>query len=265
MAKKEEQEFDFEDLDEVSREVLRDVWRAEASQLGAEAAKAEAEAEKAKAEARKAIAEAKLSELELKSTRISVTREEASEKERLAKDEENLTFVFATGVTDSSVRACMSKLSQWHRMYPGKDFTIIINSEGGDVIDGMALFDHIIWLRDNGHEVNMVVRGMAASMGGILLQSASKRVVGKEAWVLVHRAAFLAMGKTFQVEDEVKWVKRVEDRIIDIFVARAKEACENGTAERAVTRQMIKKNWDRKDWWLTSEECVQLGIADEVG
>jgi len=110
----------------------------------------------------------------------------------------------------------------------------------------------------------MIVRGMAASMAGILLQSASHRVVGREAWVLIHRAAFGAMGKSFEIEDRVEWVKRVEQRIIDIFAERAAQAKEAGTAEAPLTRAKIKKNWERKDWWLTSEECIRYGVADEI-
>ena len=221
------------------------------------ATKLEAEAEKAMAEARKAKAEAQLEEIRL---------EEAQQKHRetLAADINNHTFYFGSSVTDSTVRTCMDKLTTWHRLEPGCDITIVMNSPGGDVIDGFALFDHILWIREQGHKVTMVVRGMAASMAGILLQAATERVVGKDAWVLIHRAAFGAMGKSFEIEDRVEWVKRVESRIIDIFVERARGAEEAGTADCPLTKAKIKKNWERKDWWLTSDECVRYGVADRV-
>lgn len=216
-----------------------------------------AEAAKARAEARQAEAEAGLAEVQLEDARRRVAEEAAS-------DSRNLTYVFATQVTESSVRACMNQLSTWHRTDPGAPLTIVLNSPGGDVVEGMALFDHIIWLREVGHEVTIIVRGMAASMAGILLQAASRRIVGREAWVLIHRAAFGAMGKSFEVEDRVEWVKRVEARIVDIFAERAEEAKTAGTATKPLTKARIKKNWERKDWWLSSDECVDLGIADEV-
>lgn len=72
---------------------------------------------------------------------------------------------------------------------------------------------------------------------------------------MIHRAAFGASGKTFEVEDEVEWVKRVERRILELFVQRT-----NGRLSAA----KIKRNWDRKDWWITSDEALELGLVDEV-
>ena len=256
---------ELEGMTEEDKVLLHAVWKEEALAVAAEAEKNRAEARKALAEARKAEAEAKSYELEAELTNFEVIKARRTEEDTLACDNLAMTYMFTTNFNEGSVKNCMMQLSKWHRQKPGCKMTIILNSPGGDVIDGMALFDHIIWLRDQGHEIDIVVRGMAASMWGILLQAGTKRILGKEAWVLIHRAAFLAIGKTFQVEDEVKWVKRIEDRIADIFVSRAKEAFDNGTATHPVTRRMIMKNWERKDWWLTSEECLELGIADEVG
>ena len=258
-------EIVYDELDEEAQAILKACWEAETEKAVAEAEKARAEAVKARAEAQTAEADALTSQLQAEEQQLTLDDLRKDRREEEATDNENLTYVFSSDVGSTSVKTCMMKLSQWHRLHPGQKITIILNSPGGDIIEGMALFDHIVWLRQEGHQVDIVVRGMAASMGGILLQSGSKRVVGKEAWVLIHRAAFLALGKTFQVEDEVKWVKRIEDRIIDIFVERAKEAEANGTCDKGVSKAMIKRNWDRKDWWLTSDECLKLGIVDEVG
>jgi len=168
------------------------------------AAKLEAEAEKARAEARKAHAEALDRERSAELTAIELERERRKAREEMASDRQNRTYVFGTSVNEASVKACMDTLSTWHRLEPGCEMTIVLNSPGGDVIEGMALFDHILWLREQGHRVVMIVRGMAASMAGILLQSASHRIVGREAWVLIHRAAFGAIGKSFEVEDRVE-------------------------------------------------------------
>jgi ATP-dependent protease ClpP protease subunit len=94
---------------------------------------------------------------------------------------------------------------------------------------------------------------MAASMAGILLQAGDTRWIGQQAWLMIHRAAFGAYGKTFEIEDEVKFVKRVEERILDIFTSRSQ-----------LTRNKIKRNWERKDWWISAEEAVDLKLVDEV-
>ena len=70
---------------------------------------------------------------------------------------------------------------------------------------------------------------------------------------MIHRAAFGAWGKTFEIEDEVKFVKRLEERIIDIFTSRSD-----------LTRNKIKRNWDRKDWWISADEAVECKLVDEI-
>lgn len=117
----------------------------------------------------------------------------------------------------------------------------------------MELFDFIQHLRNKGHHITTGTLGMAASMAGILLQSGDTRWVGHQAWLMIHRAAFGAYGKTFEVEDEVKLVKRMEERILDIFTTRSK-----------LTANKIKRNWDRKDWWISADEALQAGLVDEV-
>ena len=57
----------------------------------------------------------------------------------------------------------------------------------------------------------------------------------------------------FEIEDEVKLVKRIEERCVDIFVARSK-----------LSKQKIKRNWDRKDWWIDADECLECGLVDEI-
>jgi ATP-dependent Clp protease protease subunit len=94
---------------------------------------------------------------------------------------------------------------------------------------------------------------MAASMGGILMQAGDKRWASGQSWYLIHRASFGAGGKTFEVEDEVEWIKRIEKRIINIFVSRSH-----------LTEAKIKRNWDRKDWWIDADQALEFGLVDEI-
>lgn len=220
----------------------------EAAKLIAEADAASAAAEKARAEARKASADARRAELELG----KAFRAEAAE---LSKDEHHHVYRFIGTVTTASVAACISKLNEWHRQQPGCDIEIVFTSPGGSVIDGFVLFDYVRGLSAAGHTVTVGVLGIAASMAGILLQMGDHRWVGREGWIMIHRAAFGAQGKTFEIEDEVEWVRRVEARILDIFVTRS---------GGLLTAAKIKRNWDRKDWWLASDQALALGIVDEV-
>jgi len=147
----------------------------------------------------------------------------------------------------------MKRLTEWSRLDPKCDIEIIFSSPGGSIIDGFELFDHIQHLRNKGHHVTTGTLGMAASMAGILLQAGDTRWVGHQAWIMIHRAAFGAYGKTYEVEDEVEFVKRIEERILDIFTSRTK-----------LTKQKIKRNWDRKDWWISADEAIELHLVDEI-
>jgi len=219
----------------------------------AEAKKAAAEAEKALAEARKANAEADQAELSVRLEHIEVDQAENAADNRAAGDEFHHIYRFVGGVDGGSVERCMKKLTQWSRLDPGCDIEVIFYSPGGAVISGLALFDYIRSLANQGHRITTGATGMAASMGSILVQAGDHRWMSAEAWYMIHRAAFGAAGKTFEIEDEVEWVKRIERRIIAIFCANSK-----------LTPQKIKRNWHRKDWWLDADECLSIGLVDEI-
>ncbi len=227
--------------------------------------------EKALAEAAKFDSEKKRADLDSERYKLSVERESfVVERERHnqaewhANDMLQHVHYFIGVVNEGTVGRCLGVLDLWDRMDPGCDITIVFNSPGGSVTDGMALFDHIQVIRGNGHKVTTIAEGEAASMAGILLQAGDHRIMGRESWVLIHQASFGAMGSTYKVEDMVEWVKRVQNRIVDIFVTRAKEAGEAGTASKPLTTAFVKKNWERKDWWISSDECLKYGIVDEV-
>lgn len=215
-------------------------------EIKADVARTLAETKKLEAETRKAEAEALVAELDARSEYRKREREKAG-------DEENYLYRFAGEVSKNSVNNCMKKLTQWSRLNPKCDIEIIFSSPGGSIIDGFELFDFIQDLRSRGHHITTGTLGMAASMAGILLQAGDTRWVGGQAWVMIHRAAFGAFGKTYEVEDEVEFVKRIEERILEIFTSRSR-----------LTKQKIKKNWDRKDWWISADEAVELNLVDEV-
>ena len=223
------------------------------AEIEAEVRKLNAEALQAEAEARRAQAEAQKIEAEASEAQIRAEKSYKSRKRELASDEENFLYRFNGEVSKNSVKSCMVRLSEWSRLHPKCDMEIVFASGGGSIIDGFELFDFIQDLRSKGHNVITGSLGMAASMAGILLQAGSHRWIGHQAWMMIHRAAFGAIGKTFEVEDEVKFVKRIEERILDIFIKRSK-----------LSKLKIKRNWDRKDWWISADECKELGLVDEI-
>ncbi len=219
----------------------------------AEARKTEAEALKTELECKRAEVDLKRAEDDYQIKHMTLEKEVDRRAKDKAQDDENFLYRFNGEVSGSTVRGCITKLTEWHRINPKCNMEIIFSSPGGSIIDGFELFDHIQQLRNEGHHITTGTLGYAASMAGILLQAGDTRWVGQQAWIMIHRAAFGAYGKTFEIEDEVKFIKRIEERILDIFTSRSK-----------LTTNKIKRNWERKDWWISAEEAVDLKLVDEV-
>lgn len=218
------------------------------------------EAEEKRATARKTLAEAIKAETEAAAYELDLQKKVEARQLEKANDHYHRVYHFSTPVSEKSVEACMDRLTLWSRIDPGCDIEVVFNSPGGSVTDGMALFDFLQELGREGHKVTTTAMGIAASMAGILLQAGQVRRMGKEAWVLIHQASFGSSGSFGQVEDTVEWVKKVQERILDIFAERAL----NSGCEKPLSRATIKKNWERKDWWLSSAECLKHGFVDEV-
>ncbi len=221
----------------------------------AQTKKAEDEASVARAEARLKNAEASEAEIELEARREKRERE-------LTGDSFFHKYPFSTPVSSQSVQACIKQLNEWTRNAGDDKFAIEIefNSPGGSVIDGMALYDVIQAVRRLGHHVTTSTVGYAASMGGILLQAGDKRVMGAQSWLMIHEASFGAGGKIGEVEDTVDWVRRVQERILEIFASRS----QGTSAPKKLTKAQIRNRWRRKDWWISSDEALAFGLIDEV-
>lgn len=228
--------------------------------IAAKAKEAEARAKEAEANAARALADAEAATLTAQLVRIDVDREQQKRERELAGDDHHHVFRFSDAVGDGSTRACMAKLSEWSRISPGCDITIVFSSPGGSVIAGLALFDHVRLLQTQGHHVTTVSLGYAASMAGILLQVGDERVMSRESWLLIHQGSAGAAGSMGEIEDTVNWYKRIDERILDIFYSRSHE----GTPERPLSRATIKKRYERKDWWLSSDEALRHGFCDRV-
>lgn len=219
------------------------------AEIDATVARTLAEAEKFRAETRRAVAQAEQEEI----ARAGMLRKE---KQELNSDLLNRIYIFDSPVMDSSVKNCMRKLAEWSREdgdNPG-EIEIIFNSPGGDIISGMALYDYITRIKKKGHYITTSTMGTAASMAGILLQVGDKRMMGAESWMLIHEAQFGAIGSFGEVEDQVQWIKQIQERILDIFTTRSN-----------LTKAQIKKRWSRTNWWLDSDEALRLGLIDEIG
>ena len=241
MAEAEERALNREPTDEE-----RQKWLAEAR-------KADAEAQKFLSEARKSAAEASQAESALAIAVIAQEKIERAYAEERAHNRYFHIYHYTSEINESSVSKCMDQLNIWHRLDPGCPIEVIFTSPGGSVMQGMVLFDYIQELRRQDHYVTTTALGYAASMAGVLLQAGNLRVMGREAYLLIHEVSAVAVGKIGEMEDEMKFLRKIQERVVNIFVERGK-----------ISRAAFKSHWTRKDWWLSSSDCLRYGFVDEV-
>ena len=220
---------------------------------------------------RRIDAEAKIDDLRIKQMTFQVRESEINmlAKERqhdvvMADDLYQRYYYFDQPVGEKSVQAALVRLGFWHRTMPGGDINIVLNSPGGDIVSGFALFDYIQELKRGGHKVTTHAIGHAASMAAVLLQSGSERTMGKEAMLLIHQGGFGARGSAGEMKDMQKYFDKLLGRIENIFLTKTEEAYKNGTATKKLTKAYFEKNWERQDWWLSSDEALELGFVDKV-
>ena len=192
-------------------------------------------------------------QLETERTVLELESMRRAERDRAAHPHSAHVYTFYSGVDAESVQQCMSELGTWSRRDPGSEITVIFNSPGGSVLDGLALFDYLRHLRSVGHPVTTMALGRAASMGAVLLQAGSKRVIGRNAFLLIHEVSHHSVGKVSEMEDGVGFTKRLQTRLLAILAERSN-----------LTEKELSRRWVRRDWWLDAEEAVALGLADEL-
>lgn len=219
-------------------------------QLGgaiAPTARAALEAAKLEQEIRKLTAEANEAE-----AKAAVALAELRDKEASANRARVYPFIGAVG--DASVRQCMATLATWSRREPGADMTIVFNSEGGSVVDGLALYDYVDELKRDGHKITTVARGGVFSMGSVLLQAGNERVIGLNATMLIHELSAGVFGSYGEIKDRQEWHDMLMDRLFAILAERS-----------TLTLEEVRGRAKRKDWWLTAEQVVEYGFADRIG
>jgi ATP-dependent Clp endopeptidase proteolytic subunit ClpP len=226
----------------------------------AEVAVLQAEALKHQAERDLFQAQAKIAEINAESSQLTLNGKQREEASELAKDTHHHVYVFDKEVTDSSVKECIRQLTTWVRQSGDEkcNIEIQVNSPGGSISAGLALFDYARTFQAQGHTINTAAYGVAASMGGVILQVGNERIMGENAILLLHQGQLGAIGNFAEVEDRVKLMELFHERILTIFEARAKPI------NAKTTKAFIKRNWDRKDWWMTAELARDLGFVDTI-
>jgi ATP-dependent Clp protease, protease subunit len=163
---------------------------------------------------------------------------------------ERIIFL-GTDVNSHTANLIVAQLLFLQNEDPKKDIQIYINSPGGSVYDGMAIYDTINHIKN---DVSTVGIGLQASMGAFLLSSGTKgkRFLLPHAKVMIHQPSSGTRGKVSDMEIDLKESLNIR-KLLNEILAR-------NTGQKL---SQIEKDVDR-DYWMTSEEAVKYGIADKV-
>ena len=134
---------------------------------------------------------------------------------------------------------------------PNKDIAIYINSPGGVVTSGLAIYDTMQYIRP---AVSTVCLGQAASMGSLLLAAgtAGKRFSLPNARVMIHQPSGGAQGQATDIEIQAREILALRARLNNMYVQHTGQSLD--VIERAMER----------DKYMTAEEAKEFGLIDEV-
>ncbi len=167
---------------------------------------------------------------------------------RLLKDR----IVFLGGViTDEVANNIIAQLLFLAKEDPKKGIELYINSPGGSVVAGMAIYDTMQHVKP---EVSTICVGMAASMGAVLLSGGAKgkRFSLPNSEILIHQVMGEAGGQATDIEITAKQILRVKEKLNRLLAANTGQSFAK-----------IEKDSDR-DFHMTPEEAKKYGIIDEI-
>ena len=161
-------------------------------------------------------------------------------------------IIFLTGpVEDNIASLVVAQLLYLEADNPKKDISFYINSPGGVVSSGLAIYDTIQYIRPR---VATLCVGQAASMGSLLLAAGEKgmRYCLPNARVMVHQPSGGFRGQAADIEIQAREILKLRERLNQIYVKHTGQPLEE-----------VEKALDR-DRWMSAEEARDWGLIDEV-
>ena len=154
-------------------------------------------------------------------------------------------------VNDTTASLVVAQLLYLEAQDPDKDISLYINSPGGSVTAGMAIYDTMNYIKC---DVSTICIGMAASMGAFLLSSGAKgkRIALPNADIMIHQPSAGTQGKVTDMESDVEHFLRIKQRLNKILAENTGK-----------TPEQVKLDSER-DHWMTADEAQAYGLVDKV-
>lgn len=161
-------------------------------------------------------------------------------------------IIFLSGpITDTLANSVIAQLLFLEHEDPKKDIKLYLNTPGGIVTAGLAIYDTIQYIKP---DVSTICVGMAASMGAVLLAAGKKgkRFALPNSEVMLHQVMGGAEGQAVEIEITARQIIKIKDKINNILSKHTGQSISK-----------IAKDTDR-DFYLTAQEAKEYGLIDDI-
>lgn len=154
-------------------------------------------------------------------------------------------------VNDTTASLVVAQLLYLEAQDPDKDIQFYINSPGGSVTAGLAIYDTMQYIKP---DVSTICIGMAASMGAFLLSSGAKgkRIALPNAEIMIHQPSGGSRGQCTDIQIQAEQILKIKNKLNQILAANTGK-----------TVEQIERDCER-DHFMTAEEAQAYGIVDRV-
>ena len=154
-------------------------------------------------------------------------------------------------VNEVSASLVVAQLLYLESEDPSKDISLYINSPGGVITAGMAIYDTMQYIKC---DVSTICIGMAASMGAFLLAGGAKgkRFALPNAEVMIHQPSGGAQGQATEIQITAEWIMRTKKKMNEMLAANTGQLYER-----------VAQDTER-DKWMSAEEALDYGIIDHI-
>lgn len=163
---------------------------------------------------------------------------------------ERIVFL-GTPIDDTVANIIIAQLLFLEAEDPKKDIKLYINSPGGSVSAGMAIYDTMNFIKP---DVSTICIGLAASMGAFLLSSGTKgkRFALPNSEVMIHQVLGGAQGQASDIKIAAEHILKTKDRLNDILAANTGKS-----------KSQVEKDSDR-DYYMSADEAKKYGLIDKI-
>jgi ATP-dependent Clp protease protease subunit len=147
---------------------------------------------------------------------------------------------FDTGVTGKSVKSQLDEMNG--------DVTVRINSPGGDVFEGFAIYN---LLKEYDGEITVKIDGMAASAASVIAMAGDKVYMADNSLMMIHDPWTLAIGNSSDLAKTIELLDKIKDSIVSTYTTKSQ------------VEENIIFDWMAQETWFNAAEAIENGFADE--